>query len=348
MNGCWWKNRSVLVTGGAGFIGSNLVARLLCEGAAVRVVDNLERGQKQYLGTFLSGVDFWEKDLRSPDVCARACERIDVVFHLASRVGGIRYYIEQAGDVFRENTRIDHNMWAAAIARGVPYYVYASSAHIYPRELQQEPDSPPILESQWSPANPELSYGWAKLVGELLCLNDVRQGYLIRVSLPRIIGSYGPNQSVDLATGSAIPVFCRRAIEYPRNGPFVVMGTGVETRSYHYVSDTVEALLRSARKLDQMPCVGPFNLGAEGRVAIGQLAHEIIAISGKSIDLTWDESRSAVIWGQAVDCSLIAQLLDGWKPVVSLREGLTATYEHVAQRLESADALGSILAADRS
>jgi len=335
MNPHWWMNKRVLVTGGAGFIGSNLVTRLVGEGIAVRAVDNLERGRKEYLGSALPQIDFRVQDLRSLEVCRDCCRDIDVVIHLASKVGGIRYYIEQMGSVFRENTLIDHNMWRAALDLGVPCYFYASSAHIYPRELQQSPDSPLIREEQAYPADPELSYGWAKLIGEQLLLNDVRQGCSTHVSIARIIGAYGPNQSLDLATGSAIPVFCRRAIEYPAQGPFLVLGSGKETRSYHYVADTIEAILRSVEKLEQASVVGPFNLGAEDRVTIGQLAQEIISISGKSIDLTWDQTHPTLIWGQAFNCGLAASVLDGWRPRVSLRDGLRGVYDHIQCRLES-------------
>ncbi|HEV2386394.1 MAG TPA: NAD-dependent epimerase/dehydratase family protein [Candidatus Acidoferrales bacterium] len=337
----WWKGRKVLVTGGAGFIGSNLVARLAREGARLRVVDNLERGRLEYLDPFVSDVEFVQADLRDDEACLRACADVEVVFHLASKVGGILYYIERAGEVFRANTRIDQNMWTAALDRRVPYYFYASSAHVYPAELQSTPDSPPISEPQALPANPQLSYGWAKLVGERLCLFDAERGCPTRLAIARIIGAYGPNQSVDLATGSAIPVFCRRAIEYPNRGPFVVLGAGRETRSYHYVTDTVEAMLRAVCKLEEKPLVGPFNLGSEQRITIGDLAREVIAVSGKEIEIAWDTSKPTLIWGQVLSCELARQLLDGWQPAVSLRDGLAACYRHIAARLTASAAAES-------
>ena len=117
----WWKQRRVVVTGGAGFIGSNLVARLLRDGAQVRVIDNLERGRQEYLAGSLGDIEFLHGDLKSATVCDSVCRDVEVVFHLASKVGGIRYYMERAGDVFRENTLMDHNMWSAAIRAGIPY-----------------------------------------------------------------------------------------------------------------------------------------------------------------------------------------------------------------------------------
>lgn len=335
MTSKWWNHRSVLVTGGAGFIGSHLVERLLREGARVRVLDNLERGRLEYLSGSMSDIEFVQGDLKSLETCERACQDIDVVFHLASKVGGIRYYMDYAGDVFRENTLMDHNMWSAALRREVPYYFYASSAHVYPGDLQQTPDAPLIHEEQAYPANPELSYGWAKLIGEQLIQYTINQGSCnTRAAIGRIIGSYGPNQDLDLATGSCIPVFCRRAIRYPNEGPFKVWGTGAETRSYHFVSDTIEAFLRSVQKLEKSQLVGPFNLGAEERISIGDLAREVILISGRPIEVEWDTSHTTLIWGQAVDCTLAAKLFDGWKPQVSLHEGLSVCYEHIRSRLQ--------------
>jgi nucleoside-diphosphate-sugar epimerase len=328
-----WTGRRVAVTGGAGFIGSNLVARLLAEGAVVRVVDNLERGRLEFLGAHAPDIEFIQGDLRDLQVCRDTCRNAEVVYHLASKVGGIQYYIQNAGEVFRANTQIDHNMWTAVLEQHVPYYFYASSAHIYPAELQGTPDSPAIREDQALPANPQLSYGWAKLVGERLIQFDLEQGTATRAAIARIIGSYGPNQSLDLATGSAIPVFCRRAIRYPLDGPFVALGTGRETRSYHYVSDTVEAMLRTVQKLEGNRLVGPFNLGSEETISIAQLAAEVIRASAKQIEVVWDTSKPTLIWGQTLNCDFAKQLLDGWKPEVSLREGLAACYQHILHRL---------------
>jgi GDP-D-mannose 3', 5'-epimerase len=329
----WWSGSKVLVTGGAGFIGSHLVPRLLTEGAKVRVVDNLERGKLEYIRESLPKIDFRHADLQDAFVCESACRDVDAVFHLASKVGGIGYYLQHVGEVFRQNTLVDHNVWSAALKQCVPYYFYASSAHVYPIHLQQARDSPPIHEKQAYPANPELSYGWAKIVGEKLIQFSITQGCATRAAVARLIGAYGPNQDLDLATGSAIPVFCRRALEYPSQGPFIVASGGTETRSYHFVTDTVEAMLRAVEKLQGQTLVGPFNLGSEERIAIGELARQIIAISGKPIEIVLETIQPTAIWGQVLDCRLARELLDGWEPVISLSEGLQRCYTHIAGRL---------------
>jgi len=218
----------------------------------------------------------------------------------------------------------------------VPHYFYASSAHIYPIELQMEIAAPLIREDQAYPASPSLSYGWAKLIGEQGIASALAEGHNFRAAVARIVGAYGPGQDYKLETGSVIPVFCHRAVRYPELKPFRVLGTGQETRTYCYVDDVVRAILTSVEKLEKLPQVGPYNLGTSELVSIGKIAETIIAISGKDIPINYDKSHPTKIWGQAPDITLAAKLLDGWKPRVSLREGLAICYEDVKTRLARA------------
>jgi nucleoside-diphosphate-sugar epimerase len=339
-----WSGRRVLITGGAGFIGSHLTERLVSLGATVRVVDNLERGRLEYLRPVESRIEFRKDDLRTAEACDRACQDIDFVFHLASKVGGIKYYLIRPGEVILDNTLIDTHMLRAALEAGIGRYLYASSAHVYPIELQGSPEAALIREEQAIPAHPELSYGWAKLLGEKQIEYAVEQGTELRAAIVRIIGAFGPHQDVELETGSAIPVFTRRAIEYPRRQPFVVLGSGEETRSFCYVSDIVEGFLAAAAQLEHNQLVGPLNLGNEDRISIRDLALEIIRISGKDIQITWNSSHPTVIWGQALDCSKTTETL-GWKPVISLSEGLRRVYAHLEARLAEAQAVEPAAAA---
>src|SRR5215469_2315649 len=329
----FWSGKSVLVTGGAGFIGSHLTPALVAAGACVSVVDNLERGKKEALQAVWREITFHEADLLDRQVAHRVCSSQDVVFNLASKVGGIGYYTQRPFEVLETNLQMDGNVLGAVLACAVSFYFYASSAHVYPIELQLDAEAPSIREDQVLPAHPELSYGWAKLIGEKRIEYALAEGKPVRASVARIIGAYGPNQDFDLATGSAIPVFIRRAIEYPRLSPFRVLGTGNETRSYCFVGDIVAGIMTSIEQLSDQPCIGPFNLGAEGRISIGELARTIIEISGKEIAIEFDSGHPTLIWGQALDCSLASRLLQGWRPIVGLREGLELCYRDIERRL---------------
>jgi nucleoside-diphosphate-sugar epimerase len=329
----FWSGKSVVVTGGAGFVGSHLAPALIAAGARVSVVDNLERGKKEALRAVWREIKFYEADLLDRQVADRVCAGQDVVFHLASKVGGIGYYTQRPFEVIEANLQMDGNVLDAVLGCAVPYFFYASSAHVYPIELQRDAEAPPIREDQVLPAHPELSYGWAKLIGEKRVEYALAEGKQMRASVARIIGAYGPNQDFDLATGSAIPVFIRRAIEYPRLRPFGVLGTGKETRSYCFVGDIVAGIMTSIEQLADRSCIGPFNLGTEGRVSIGELARTIVEISGKEIPIEFDSSYPTLIWGQALDCSLASRLLRGWCPVVGLRDGLELCYRDIERRL---------------
>ncbi len=183
----FWQGKRALVTGGCGFIGTFLVRSLLEAGARVRIADNLERGSLESLGAAAGKVDVQQVDLREPGVARRACEGMDVVFHLASKVGGIGYYLKYPWDVLHSNLTMDGNVLSALIDAGVPYYFYASSAHIYPIELQLEIQAPLIREDQAYPANPSLSYGWAKLIGEQGIAAALAEGHQFRAAIARIV-----------------------------------------------------------------------------------------------------------------------------------------------------------------
>jgi nucleoside-diphosphate-sugar epimerase len=335
----FWSSRRVLVTGAAGFIGSNLCRRLVNLGATVSGVDNLERGKLEFVKPLGNALKLTIADVSDKVVAQDCMSDIDTVFHLASKVGGIGYYVSYSADVIAANTAIDMTVFQAALENDVNRYFYASSGHVYPKELQASPDAPAILETQATPANPELSYGWAKLYGEKLIQYRMSQGCVMRAAIARIVGAFGPNQDFGLQTGSVIPVFCRRAIDYPKGAPFVIWGTGRETRSYCYVDDVIDAMLIAVEELDHEQIVGPFNLGTEETISIAELAQLVIGISGKTIDVQYDSSKPTAIWGQRVDCSLASKILRGWASRTSLSQGVLRTYEDIAHRLAISEML---------
>ena len=330
-----WRNKRVLITGGAGFLGSNLARRLVEEGARVRAVDNLERGGLSNLDEIRNRIEFIQLDLREPLSARQAALGMEVVFHLAARVGGIQVYLDHPGSVLLNNLAIDQNVFQAAVEARVPSFVYAGSAHVYPESRQQTPDSAPLRENEALPAHPALTYGWGKLVGEIALAALTTEHPWFRVSLARIMGAYGYNQHTDPATGSVIPVFCQRAARWPEGRPFRIRGTGRETRSYVFVDDVLDALLLSMAAQERHQVVGPFNLATEGRATIAEIAELVVKVSGKKIELTYDPSVSTTLWGQAADCALARKLLEGWTPRVSLEEGLRRMYHHVEARMKS-------------
>lgn len=331
----FWNNKNVLITGAMGFIGSSLALDLVREGSNVTTVDNMERkifgmdGKTKILSHKVSR--FLEGDLRSYEVCNAVCQNIDIVIHLASKVGGIGFYTSHASEVINDNICIDNNMLRAAIENNVSKYFYASSAHVYPFSLQGHPDSPPIKEEKTSAGDPGLSYGWAKLISEkqLQYAADQYEGF--NVAMARYIGIYGPDQDIDLEKGSVIPVFSHRAIKYP-DIDFGVWGTGEETRSYCYIKDAINATKTMIEAMEHTRVVGPYNVGKQEKVSVRHIAETIVNISGKDIDIKYDHSKETKIWGQWCDCTKIEKDL-GWKAEITFREGLEKVYKNVEWRL---------------
>lgn len=329
----FWKDKKVLITGGVGFIGSNLAERMVSLGAKVLIVDNLERGSLDYLKPFLGSLEFRHQDLRSRNACQEACKDVEVVFHLASKVGSMSYYLTRPAEVLSQTLLIDSNVLQAAKDCSASRYFYASSSHVYPLELELTPDAPPLREEQALPANPAVSYGWAKLIAEKQIEYAMAEGCNTNFAIGRIMGAYGKNQDISLDKGSSIPVFIRRAIEWSESNPFTILGTGKETRSYCYIDDVIDAMILCVQKLDNNKLIGPVNIGTDQKISIGNLAREIIRISGKNITPVYDQSHKTQVWGQSVDSSRAKEILDGWHPKTDLKNGLGHAYRYVQEKL---------------
>ncbi len=329
----FWKNKKILITGGAGFIGSNLAKDLLDNGAIVSLADNFERGKREYISELLGhkSLRVHKRDLRKIDDCLHITKDVEIVIHLASKVGGIGYYQSYPFQVLADNLAIDANIIKASISNGVSRFLYASSAHVYPLELQLQPDCPLISESQSFPCNPELSYGWAKLIGEKSLSFAVKENPNFRIAIARYVGIYGKNQDFGLDTGSVIPVFAHRALKYP-SIPFSIWGNGEETRSYCFIEDAIDCTKRMIMKMEEQQIVGPLNIGKQELVKIKEIAEHMVEISEKDIKLEFDTSKKTTIWGQLCDCSKAFEVL-GWEAKTSLKEGLKVVFEDVSKRI---------------
>ena len=323
--------KRVLITGGAGFIGSHLTKRLVKEGYTITVIDNLERGKAEFISDVMDDIKFVQADLRVWDDVKDLFLDKDIIIHLASKVGGIGTYLSKPYDVMNANMEMDGNVLRGIIENKTPQYFYASSAHIYPKELQTIADSPMIKESEAYPANPELTYGWAKLIGEKAIESAVVEYDWMNVAIARFIGIYGPNQDFQLETGSVIPVFSHRGVKYPEV-PFRIWGTGTETRSYCFIEDALDCIQKMVEALDTKQLVGPYNVGKGERCTISDIAETVVEISGKDIQIEYDTTKNTVIWGQWCDCSLVKEEL-GWEAKTSLRDGLEVVYNDIKNRL---------------
>lgn len=316
----------VLVTGGAGLIGSNLVRRLVSTGYKTLVADNLWRGKLENLiqnGTPVIDLkeDFFELDLRDYGNCLNVTKNVDVVVHLADIVAGINYVFSNERFVYRSNVLMNTNMLTAAIENSVSKFIYVGTACSYPAEKQATLNPPPLKEEDAYPANPESSYGWSKLMGEYECELAQKEG-VMNVGILRFHNVYGFPCELSLEKSQVIPALCRKAINYP-NEPFVVWGSGYQRRAFICVSDVIDALM-SVMEIGMGQ--GVIQIGPSESISIGEIAKKIVEISGKDMDIRFDTSKPEGDKDRTADWSKAKRIL-GWCPKTDIDEGLRRTYD---------------------
>ncbi|NBV25510.1 MAG: NAD-dependent epimerase/dehydratase family protein [Proteobacteria bacterium] len=327
------KLGNVLVTGGAGMIGSNLVKRLVREGWHVTVVDNFWRGKRDYLlgDDGRPVIDFdtqlFELDLAVPGVLEPHLAGVDHVFHLADVVAGVGFVFDHQGFIFRQNLLINSNVIHAAKKFPLKGFIYVGTACSFPAHLQTGVDAAPLREEDQYPAAPESAYGWSKLMGEYETLLMGRETG-IPVAVLVFHNVYGTPCDFTSKTGQVIPSLVRKAIAHPAE-PFVVWGSGSQGRAFVHVDDIVEALVLSlTRGFGQ----GVIQIGPDRCISIREIAETIVAISGKPIAIQFDTTKPEGDRGRCADYSKARRVL-GWEPKVPLREGLRQLYDWIEQRM---------------
>jgi UDP-glucose 4-epimerase len=297
--------RRVLVTGGAGFIGSNIVRVVRDEtGADVVVLDNLSSGHRENLATL--PVELVEGDIRDPAAVRRAMTGCDTVFHLAASVGNARSIDDPIQDS-EINVLGTLRVLEAARASGVEKIVYSSSAGIF-GELK----TLPIREDH--PIEPDTPYGASKLAGEKLCLAYAKL-YPVECVCLRYFNVYGVHQRYD-AYGNVIPIFAHRVLH---DEPITIYGDGEQTRDFVNVGDVARANLQAARAAGVS---GAFNIASGTRITINRLAEILIATSGVRATVRHAPPRPGDVRHSLADVSAAAGAF-GYAPRVALDQGLT-------------------------
>lgn len=328
-----WRRKRVLVTGGAGQIGANLVRRLVDLGADVAVADNLWRGKKTNLMSDQGPLvdfdsQFHQVDLVDYGNCRKVAEGRDIIYHLADVVAGINYVFGNQLSLFSTNVVMNSNMLRAAIAAKVPQYVYVGTACSYPAEKQNCLHPPPFKEEDAYPASPESSYGWSKLMGEYECQLAQREK-LIEVGILRFHNVYGPCCEMSPEKSQVIPALIRKALNYPRE-EFIVWGSGNQRRAFVYVEDVVAALVSVVESgMNQ----GVIQIGPDRSDSIREIAEAIVALVGKEIPIRFDPSQPEGDTDRTADWSKAKRLL-GWSPRTEIRSGLAQTLQWCRRQTE--------------
>lgn len=310
----FWRGRRVLVTGGSGFVGSHLTELLLERGARVAVT--AREPSPGNLRHVLADVEVRTGDLEDPGFAARAVARQEIVLHLAAHVGGVAYNRVRHGTLFLENLHPFLHVLEAAQAEGVERLLVVSSACVYPREATF-----PLAERDGTTGEPEATnagYGWSKRMQEYLgAAWSAEHG--LPVAIARPFNAYGPRDDFRPERSHVIPALVRRALA--GEDPFVVWGSGRQTRTFLYVKDFAEGLLLVAEK---HPVAEPINVGGTEEVTIGELVGTILRLSGLSPEVVFDAGKPEGQPRRSCDTSRMKEVL-GWEPATLLQEGLRET-----------------------
>lgn len=297
----------VLVTGGAGFIGSHIATRLVSDGHQVRVLDNFYSGHRSNLTHLGNKVELIEGDFRRPDDCVRAARDMEFIFHEGA-IPSVPKSVENPVDSHDANINGTFNMLRAAVQCRVRRFIYAASSSAYGNS-EESPKHERIVPAPLSP------YAVQKLAGEHYCRTFTECFGLETISL-RYFNVFGPRQDPKSQYAAAIPAF---VVSLLRGQPPVIYGDGEQTRDFTYIDNVVEGniLAMKARRT----CGESINVACGSQISVNRVIAEIQRLLGTSVKAKYVDRRPGDVMHSCADISLARKLL-GFEPVVSFEEGL--------------------------
>ena len=302
-----------LVTGGAGFIGSHLVQRLIALGHRVRVVDNLSTGSAENLKEVLDDIEFVRGDLRDEDVCRKAVQGAEVVFHVAA-LPSVPRSMEDPWTSHDCNVNATLRLLIASTRAGVRRIVYSSSSSAYGETAVL----PKVESSEPQPRSP---YAAAKLAGEQYVLAFARAGQVEGIAL-RYFNVFGPRQDPNSPYAAVIPAFLSAAFE---GRSAVVFGDGQQTRDFTYVANVVEANILAATAPAGLANGAVVNIGGGQRTSLVALLDLIQNVTGQSLACTYEPRRNGDVRDSMAGLERAERVI-GYKPLVTIEEGLQRTW----------------------
>lgn len=319
-------NKKAIVLGAGGFIGSHLVKRLKQEGLFVKGIDiKLPEFSESPADEFIVG------DLRDIHFVQSVIdENTDELYQLAGDVGGAGYIFtgENDANVMHNSAQINLNVAKIATEKKVKRLFFSSSACIYPAENQIDPNNPNCEESSAYPANPDSEYGWEKLIAERLYLSYHRN-FGLNVKIARFHNIYGPESTWTGGKEKAPAAICRKVAEVKENNPVEIWGDGLQTRSFLYIDDCLDATI----KLTRSDFTGPYNIGSEEMISMLDFTKMVLKLSGKNNSIQTINGPTGVR-GRCSHNLLISNDLN-WSPKYTLEEGVTDLYQWVKKQVEN-------------
>ena len=312
----------ILVCGAGGFIGTHLVSKLKQQG---HYVIGADLKYPEYSVT--DADEFHVIDLRNQtNVSNLLTPDIDYIYQLAADMGGAGFIFtgENDADIMHNSASINLNILDAMQKNGIKNVLYTSSACIYPERNQLDRDNPNCEESSAYPADPDSEYGWEKLFSERLYLSYSRN-YGVNVRIARLHNVFGPLGSWNNGREKAPAALCRKVLE--SSGVVEVWGPGIQTRSFMYIDECIEGILRLANSAIKIP----LNIGSARMITINDFTKLIATIANKNIEILNIEGPRGVM-GRRSDNALIRQLLD-WEPEDNLEYGIGKTCSWIKTQL---------------
>ena len=320
-------NKTILVCGAGGFIGTHLVNDLKAKGHTVIGVDI-----KHPLYEDTRCNEFYKQDLREANMVDFIFSQyeFDEVYQLAADMGGAGYIFvgENDADIMHNSATINLNVLESARKSGVNKIFYSSSACMYPEHNQLDPDNPDLAEDTAYPANPDSDYGWEKLFSERLYLAYGRC-YNMNVKVARFHNIFGPQGSWNNGKEKAPAALCRKVAMAEHDGVIEVWGPGNQTRSFLFIDECVEGIQR----IMESDLTEPVNLGSTRKISINELVLLIAERSNKRVTIKNIDGPRGVM-GRTSDNKLIKEKID-WAPDEDLETGIDKTYRWILGQIES-------------
>jgi len=296
-----------LVTGGAGFIGSNICRRLVDEGCFVRVVDNLLTGKRSNLTPILDQIEFVEADMGVPEVARAVVKDIDVILHEGA-LPSVPRSVDDPAATHQHCVDATFTLLLAARDARVKRFVYAASSAAYG-------DTPTLPKVETMAPNPLSPYAVGKLVGEYYCSVFAKVFGLETIAL-RYFNVFGPHQDPASQYAAAIPAFVTAIL---RDQPPTIYGDGEQSRDFTYVDNVVQANLRAARARETHGEV--VNIACGEAVTVNAIIGMINRLLGKNVKPLYAPARAGDVKHSLADITAARKLI-GFRPVVLFREGL--------------------------
>lgn len=320
-------DKTVVVCGGGGFIGGHLVAALRNTGyTSIRCIDI--KPVAEWYQSF-SDVENQVLDLRRPEACDKATDGAQIVYNLASDMGGMGF-IENNKALCMLSVLINTHLLEASRHSSVEKYFYASSACVYAAEKQTRADITALKESDAYPAMPEDGYGWEKLFSERMCRHFM-EDFGLHCRVARFHNVYGPFGTFEGGREKAPAAICRKIIHAKLSGDhqIEIWGDGEQTRSFMYIDDCLKGII----DIMYSDIPEPINLGSAEMVTINQLVDIVEDIAGIQVRRNYKLDAPLGVRGRNSDNTLIKQHL-GWEPDTSLRIGMKKTYDWIWDQMK--------------